>query len=169
MEPKYYDKPNRQWGTSYQTMPKKWFDALPDTDYIMSEAPGKWHAEKKSSVDSNTIYRHYGWCDKDKKAFPKVFKEMMEYHKCINISMFIGLHEGANSSLGWHVDNYEVWAFNILGATKWTWFEISGAEGHRGEIREQIVEPGHIFFMPKGVSHKVDVLSDERTSISIIA
>lgn len=169
MSSSYYARPNGNWRTSYQKMPEKWFKRLPEVEDLMAGAPGKWHTEKKGPTNPNTVYRHYDWNGKSPETFPKVLQEMIEYHNCMSISMFVGLHEGANSSLGWHVDSYEVWAFNIMGTTKWTWFEIDNGAGMQGQIREQIVEPGHMFFMPKGISHMVDVLSEERTSISIIA
>lgn len=163
MSKDYDPSVDRKWSVKYQEMPEKWFLHLPDSEYIMTQAKG-WRAE--ADKDGSILMRHFEWHTKDPETFPEVLQNMMKCHECTGISLFMGTHEKCNNSLGWHVDDYNVWGFNITGVTKWTWWSIAHPE--KGVLKEQIVEPGHIITMPRGVSHKVDVLSEERTSISII-
>ena len=154
-------------GVRYQKMPESWFDVLPEPEHIMVNAHAEgWLMDMQGSDTS--LFRHIGWNKEKPETMPKVLHDMMKHHECDDITIFVGLHEGFNSSFTWHIDDYDVWAFNILGVTKWTWFNVSGESPNRGSIMEQIVEPGYILTMPKWVSHKVDVLSEERTSISLV-
>jgi len=147
----------------HQEMPDVWRDNLPSPEEIWiggRTAQGGWQFNTNVS-ENNTVLRNYRWHREEN--FPEILRDMMDYHDCEDISMFIGQCDGCNKTLGWHFDDYHVWAFNIEGVTEWQWFDCRS-----GEIQKQVLEPGYIITMPLGVTHRVEMISEYRTSISII-
>jgi len=151
----------------HQEIPEEWLGRLPSAEDIWvggHQADRKgWVSERKMQEDGsgNGVMRHFRW--HLSSNFPPVLQEMMDHHDCEDISMFIGHCDGYNGTLGWHFDDYHVWAFNIEGVTEWQWFCCRS-----GKIEKRVLEPGYILTMPLGVTHRVKMLSEHRTSISII-
>ena len=153
----------------HQEMPDVWRDRLPTAEeiWVGGQRDGRngWVCEStakdKHTGEPNSLMRHFRWHLSDN--FPPVLREMMDHHDCEDISMFIGHCAGANNTLSWHFDDYYVWAFNIEGVTEWDWFRCQ-----TGEVETFRLEPGYIITMPLGVSHRVRMISEHRTSISII-
>lgn len=170
MQLEYYDNTPDKQRIKYQAMPTTWFERLPSAEEVMVSCQNSRMGWKRSSTNisagvpgkEGSVYRSYIW--HEAPDFPEVLKEMMEYHEAECISTFVGMHPEETGSLNWHVDDYHVWAFNIEGTTEWEWFDLAS----RGTFKSQVIEPGFILTMPLGISHRVKVLSDYRTSISII-
>lgn len=164
----YARRPNTK-RVLHQVMPTDWFERLPSSDEIWTGGHESivrdyaWHCSNglNSSGEPSSLMRNYQW--HKEKNFPRILAEMMEYHDCTDISMFCGQAEGNDGSLGWHFDDYYVWAFNTDGVTRWEWFDPS-----KGAIESQVLEPGYIITMPLGITHRVVILSEERTSVSLI-
>jgi hypothetical protein len=164
----YRRRPNYQ-RVLLQLMPTDWFERLPSSDKIWTGGHESlvrevgWQLAKvtNSGGEDTSLMRNYQW--HREKNFPPVLAEMMKHHDCTDISMFCGQSEGNDGSLGWHFDDYYVWAFNIEGLTKWEWFDPK-----TGEIKSLKLEPGYILTMPMGITHRVIILSEERTSVSLI-
>ena len=87
----------------------------------------------------------------------------MEHLDAEDISMFSGQCAGNDGTLGWHIDEYHVWALNIEGITTWSWFDLK-----EGRVMSEDVSPGYMMIMPMGFSHKVNMVSEDRTSVSFI-
>jgi|SaaInlStandDraft_1057018.scaffolds.fasta_scaffold131466_2 hypothetical protein len=122
-----------------------------------------WHAtdfEGEKFIHRNCIAMDYP------EHLPEFLKKMEQF---VNepdtiISVFVSDNSDTQSALGWHVDPYEVFAFNIEGETVWEYFDIP--EGKLKSI--QLGAMDKIIHMPCGVSHRVRILSEGRTSISIV-
>jgi hypothetical protein len=143
-------------------MPSVWYDNLPSADDIWiggSKSQGGW--QMSNLEDDRQVMRHFHWNFSDN--FDSCLKEMFEYHDAESISMFVGHCSDQNATLGWHYDDYHVWAFNIEGVTEWEWFQT-----HTGKFESVVLEPGYILTMPLGMTHRVKMISEERTSISLI-
>ena len=159
-------------------MPGEWLNKLPTAEEIWigghkdncTNLHDGWQMSFGSNdaefaedrFDKRVLFRHYRW-HRDPN-FPEIFADMMKHLHGEDISMFVGDQEETRGSLGWHVDNYHVWAFNIEGETEWEWFDL-----YDGKFKSHVVKPGYILTMPLGISHRVKVLSGYRTSISIIS
>ena len=140
----------------HQKMPDYFFDNMPDPEYLWLNAEWVW-----STRNNNGIQRSYKY--HTHPTFPSIFADMMDWLRCEDISMFIGHCEGANDALNWHWDDYHVWAFNVEGVTEWQWFDPA-----TGQIEKQVLEPGYILTMPYGITHQVRMISETRTSVSMI-
>ena len=143
----------------HQKMPDYFFDNMVDVDYLWMNVDWSLCTSTRNGI--NHLYRNYAY-NQDSR-FPPILGDMMDWLRCDDISMFIGQCEGSNDTLGWHWDSYHVWAFNVDGVTEWQWFDnISG------QVETQVLEPGYIITMPYGITHRVQMVSDSRTSISLI-
>ena len=78
--------------------------------------------------------------------------------------MFVSDHDETNMGLGWHVDGYSVYGFNLEGETTWEYFNLQ--EGKVVEVKLGEMDRG--IFMPCGISHRVRVRSETRTSMSLV-
>lgn len=169
MELSAYKRRPAKRAVFHQEMPTTWAERLPSAEEVwigghkVDDGLKGWILSPMMEKDGtgNGVLRHYRW--NLSSNFSPILQEIMDYHDCDDISMFIGHCEGQNSTLGWHFDDYYVWAFNIEGVTEWQWFCCQS-----GEIKKQVLEPGYILTMPLGVTHRVEMLSEHRTSISII-
>jgi len=161
MKPEEFD-PISKVEVKYQQMPETWFERLPTPEEIWTGISKSETSVWKSSTRNGFMQRNHGpWCLSTN--FPEIFVEMMKRVLGEDMSFFVGQNENCSGSLSWHVDGYHVWAFNIEGETEWEWFDII-----EGKLKKQNITPGNILTMPMGVTHRVKVLSDTRTSASIV-
>ena len=80
------------------------------------------------------------------------------------ISTFVSDCEGTENTLNWHIDGYEVYAFNVEGNTVWEYFDLD-----TGKIEEVALgEMDKLIYMPCGISHRVKLMSETRTSMSLV-
>jgi hypothetical protein len=109
------------------------------------------------------VHRH---CElhESRELIPRYITELDVYDDDAMLSGFVGDNIDSNASLGWHVDNYDVYAFNIEGRTVWEYFSLITGEIETVELGEM----DKILYMPCGVTHQVKVLTDYRTSLSIV-
>ena len=122
---------------------------------------GWMHAEGGQDYDV-PVMRHFAWNRHPK--FPTILSEMMQYTDCKDISMFIS-DDTAPGSLWWHVDWYDVFAFNMEGETTWEWFCLRD-----GCLKSEVLKPlDNVLIMPSGISHRVVLNTPFRASISLVA
>ncbi len=144
-------------------MPTCWLDNLPTTEEIWvgsQNGPG-WMFSAGGGAEGVTLMRSFQWHKYDN--FPRILADIMKHLDAEDISVFSGQCAGNNGTLGWHIDEYHVWAINIEGTTTWSWFDLG-----EGKVKTHEMSPGSMMLMPMGISHKVDLVSDDRTSISFI-
>lgn len=123
-----------------------------------------WSAWKKFDQDEfvGIVHRH---CElHEDKNIPQFIKEIDVWDEDTMLSGFVGDNLESNSSLGWHVDTYQVYAFNIEGETVWEYFSLRSGKIETIELGEM----DKMIFMPCGVTHQVKVLSEYRTSLSLV-
>ena len=161
MNLKNYNPVSRNWRVLLQEMPEEWVNSLPTAEEIWVGGNAGEMSWKMSKENGNFMFRHYRWHKSDN--FPEIFSGMMKHLQAEDISMFAGDNDTTVGSLGWHVDDYHVWAFNIEGETEWEYFDLTS-----GTFKSETVKPGYILTMPLGISHRVKVLSEYRTSVSMI-
>jgi hypothetical protein len=89
---------------------------------------------------------------------PPIIGQLMARYNMDKCSAFASIDEYTRNGFDYHVDEYSLCATNFVGRTEW-YFET-------GEKFELGV--GDVLYIPKGVSHGVNVLSDERLSASFI-
>lgn len=127
-------------------------------------SPG-WDVWKKKENQQivGMVHRH---CELHKSydLIPQFIKELETWTDDTMLSGFIGDNEDSNHSLGWHMDPYQVYAFNVEGRTIWEYFSLND-----GAIKSvELGELDKMIWMPCGISHQVKVLSEYRTSISLV-
>ena len=121
-----------------------------------------WMFEQGGKDFDIPVMRHYGW--NRSPDFPPVLRDMMEYCNTKDISMFIS-DDTMQGSLHWHVDWYDVFAFNVEGETTWEWFDM-----YEGCVKSIILKPlDNVLIMPSGYTHRVILNTPERASISLVA
>ena len=138
-------------------MPDYFFENMVEPEYLWSNANWQW----STNSENIGIQRTFKY-NSDPRC-PTVFHDMLDWLRCGDISMFIGHCKGADGTLTWHWDDYHVWAFNVEGVTEWQWFDV-----YSGQIETQVLEPGYIITMPYSITHRVEMISDTRTSVSMI-
>lgn len=143
----------------YQPMPSLWYDELPSAEYIAFEAGYDWKLRDVPGKDI-PLWRLENW--QVKHNFPPAIKDMFDQTQATGVTVIAGHGPNDNGSLGWHIDKYDVWGFNIEGITRWSWFDL-----HEGKVMSQVVEPGYIISMPIGIPHKVDLITDTRVSVGL--
>lgn len=158
-------------GAYSQPMPDEWKRRLESTctvdDMMQAKASDHpdgrgWLYEEAGPSFDTPVMRHFGW--NRASNFPTVLQEMMDYCRCQDISMFIS-DDNMQGSLSWHVDWYDVFAFNVEGETTWEWFCLN-----EGVVKSQIIKPlDNIFIMPSGITHRVVLETPYRASISLVA
>jgi len=114
----------------------------------------------------NDVFMHRNCIVSDyPEHIPEFLKKMEQYDdENSTISMFVSDNDETQHSLSWHVDGYEVYGFNIEGHTRWDWFDIP-----TGEIKSiYLGEMDKLIHMPCGYTHRVTILSEGRTSISLV-
>ena len=97
---------------------------------------------------------------------PDFIKKMEQYQDDgeTMISAFVSDCPETDGALGWHVDGYHVYAFNVEGNTVWEYFDLDSGSVKSCELNDM----DKMIFMPCGVTHRVRILSEGRTSISLV-
>lgn len=143
-------------------LPTCWTDNLPTSEEIWiggRDGPG-WQCGS-GGKEGSSLMRNFQWHRYDN--FPRIFADIMKHLDAEDVSIFTGHCESNDGTLGWHIDEYHVWALNIEGTTTWSWFDLV-----QGKVLSEDISPGSMMIMPMGVTHKVDLVTQERTSISFI-
>ena len=152
-----------------QDIPKDYLDRFPSADDFLimcSKTAQGWSTSVNRRVNPpRCVHRHYDLVEADHGRWcPKVFADMMKEVGCQNISAFCSLPDGSHGTLQWHMDGYNVYAFNLEGTTEWEWFDLLD-----GKVKSIIVEANkNIVVMPSLITHRVNLLSDSRVSISMV-
>ena len=108
------------------------------------------------------VHRHFDL--RESPYCPLVFHEMLKDLDCQDISAFCSMEDGTHGTLQWHMDGYNVYAFNLEGTTEWEWFDLV-----EGKIKSIIVRANeNMVVMPSFITHRVNLLSDSRVSISMV-
>lgn len=139
----------------------------PEEIWKIGREAGGWQTWSGMSSDDccGTIHRHVN-LNKYPNLIPEFIKEMPQWNGYEDswISMFVSDQDETNMGLGWHVDGYEVYGFNLEGETIWEYFNIQ--EGKIVEVEVGEMDRG--IYMPCGITHRVRVTSETRTSISLV-
>ena len=93
-----------------------------------------------------------------KSECPPIINKLLQRYNMTNTSMFSSIDEYTRNGFDYHVDDYEICATNFVGVTEW-YFE----DGQKFKL-----DVGDVLYIPKGLRHGVNVLSDERMSVSFI-
>ena len=149
-------------------IPQKVRDLAPSVDDFWSLVAecGGWDMWKSSDYDGNDMFMHRN-CEMHDHPdkIPKFLKGLEQWEdNDIMISVFVSHNPATKHALQWHVDQYEVFAFNLEGETRWDWFDL-----HTGTFKSiYLGEMDKLIHMPFGYSHRVEILSEGRTSISLV-
>lgn len=123
-----------------------------------------WKGTSRDTGDDKFMHRNCIMQDYPDKV-PEFLKKMEQWSPGETaISVFVSHNADTRNALSWHVDEYEVYAFNIEGETRWEWFDIP-----TGEFKSiYLGEMDKLIHMPFGYTHRVEIISEGRTSISLV-
>lgn len=124
-----------------------------------------WTGKDADQTSNLTIHRNVE-VHKYPHLVPEFIKMLPQYEDDGDtmISAFCSDCSETGHALNWHVDAYEVYAFNVEGETIWQYFDLD--EGKVIDI--EMGEMDKVIYMPCGYSHRVRLLSETRTSISLV-
>jgi len=139
---------------------------------VCASAPKGWHAGKidRHPEEEEGVKGHVFRC-MELTERPEIIPEFLQqlrqrYAEVSTLSCFTSAGvEGADATLPWHVDGYDVFAFNMEGETVWEYFCQ-----HEGKVKSiELGEMDKLLYMPCGLTHRVVLKSESRTSVSIVA
>lgn len=134
-------------------------------------------------VDPEGPLRIFDW--QRRPSCPEGLKTLANRYRSPWICGFTSIDESSNVGLQWHTDTYELFVVNTEGTTKWHFWDFDGEWSPRKDPKKNskwgnwpdkksscvetiIVEPLMSMYVPMWIPHTVEVLSDYRTTFSLV-
>lgn len=137
---------------------------LPSVEELLSLSVDQFKVEKFSSGK----YLHRTSKFESSKNCPKVLHQILKFYGFTWVSLFCSMEEQSLVGLDFHVDDYDVLAFNLRGTTEWIFdYNDNGVPNKKIGKTGIKIEPYDLIYMPEGWRHTVDV-KEERFSISLV-
>lgn len=137
---------------------------------IVAQAPDGWHAATlKKDHDPNQpvqMMRNLSLHKRQEIIPPFIDTLRYRYAESSTLSCFTSAGvDDLSATLPWHCDGYDVFAFNMEGETSWEYFDW-----YEGKVKSiDLGEMDKLLYMPCGITHRVILRSESRTSVSIVA
>ena len=127
----------------------------PDREYTVDDFvwQGKWFITE-SKVMRTINYHTVPTC-------PPYLHQLMERYGADSLSMFASIDEYTANGMGWHSDDKDVYAVNLVGTTEWV-FGTAEKEWYL------LARPYDVIYVPMGIQHRVNVRTDERITVSFV-